>query len=50
MSKTWEIEITTLHDVEAETEDEAIDKCDKNNITKFVRIEVISRPLEGEEE
>ena len=44
MSKTWEIEITTRHEVEADTEGEAIDNADNTNILEFVRVVVISGP------
>ena len=43
MSKTWELEITTRHIVEAETEYEAIEKADNKNLkNEFIRVNVVS--------
>ena len=47
MSKTYTLEITTRHIVEAETEYEAITKSNNTNISEFVGVQVIS--IEGGE-
>jgi len=50
MSKTWVLEITTQHEVEAETRHEAIVKANNKNIIEFVNIRVIHESFgDGEE-